>query len=296
MSTSVNQIPELKRIQFFAGQRLTAQDLTDLQDANRELRWLHNRSLHGWGIGIGYAATGERGDTSVTIGPGYAIDCLGRELILTTTVNMTVPATAGNTDGTAAVFFLTISYKDDSDQSALEQRSGVCLPGGTVRLTESPFIQWQQATQVRTGLDIILAQANVLNCQLNTDLVLTVRRSAQPTQQPYIYADQISASDLLWAPLTEVAQTVGITTSIDTSSGNFQAVPAYFVQLVGSRQLSNSTGVQWIITLPSIKDTTPQGFSLEVYIADASSGQLSTDPTTLPTTLQWTVVWMGVEG
>lgn len=53
-------IPELKRIQFFNGQRLTAGDMTELQRANRELRWLHNRSLHGWGIGTGYGVAGER--------------------------------------------------------------------------------------------------------------------------------------------------------------------------------------------------------------------------------------------
>ena len=53
----MNDIPDLERITFFAGQRLLARDLGDLQRADRELRWLHNRSLHTWGIGIGFVFT-----------------------------------------------------------------------------------------------------------------------------------------------------------------------------------------------------------------------------------------------
>jgi hypothetical protein len=76
-------IPELERVTFFPGQQLSAADLTEFERANRELRWLHNRSLHGWGIGIGLGVTGERGDGRVLIDAGYAVDGLGREIILT---------------------------------------------------------------------------------------------------------------------------------------------------------------------------------------------------------------------
>src|SRR5262245_14932559 len=75
-------IPEIERIKFFPGQRLTADDMTDLDVTNAELRWLHNRSLHPWGIGIGLEVSGEKGDTVVTVKPGYAVDILGRELIV----------------------------------------------------------------------------------------------------------------------------------------------------------------------------------------------------------------------
>src|SRR5829696_7000623 len=98
MSTA-QDIPELERIQFFTGQRLTAGDLSELQRANRELRWLHNRSLHGWGMGIGFGVTGERGETAVTVTPGYAIDCRGREIILTETMTLAVPAVAADDSG-----------------------------------------------------------------------------------------------------------------------------------------------------------------------------------------------------
>src|SRR5918996_6138934 len=85
-------IPDIERVTFFTGQRLTEKDLAALQRANRELRWLHNRSLHSWGIGIGLAVAGERGDSAVTVEPGYGVDCLGREIILTERRGIPVPA------------------------------------------------------------------------------------------------------------------------------------------------------------------------------------------------------------
>src|SRR5260370_28597894 len=71
-------VPEVKRNLFFPGQQLTAEDLTDLNLANRELRWLHNRALHGWGIVVGFGAKVARRASVVTVEPGDAVDCLGR--------------------------------------------------------------------------------------------------------------------------------------------------------------------------------------------------------------------------
>src|SRR5215831_10271735 len=131
-------VPSLERITFFTGQRLTAPDLAALQRAHRELRWLHNRSLHGWGIGIGLAVTGERGDSAVKVEPGYGIDCLGREIILTEARMRTVPAVAAAPGGGEAIYYLVAVYLSDEDQEVSERRPGVCLPEGTVRLTEEP--------------------------------------------------------------------------------------------------------------------------------------------------------------
>ena len=72
----------LERIQFFNGERLFATDLQTLEAFNREMRWLHNQSLHQPGVGSGYAVAGNVGDRQVTVSPGYALDSLGREIIL----------------------------------------------------------------------------------------------------------------------------------------------------------------------------------------------------------------------
>ena len=57
-------IPKLERITFFSGQGLRAKDLAALQEAQRELRWLHNRSLHQWGIGVGLGVRADRDGTT----------------------------------------------------------------------------------------------------------------------------------------------------------------------------------------------------------------------------------------
>jgi hypothetical protein len=303
MSAATSAIPDLKRIQFFTGQRLTAQDLTDVQDENRELRWLHNRSLHGWGIGIGYAVSGEAGDTAVTISPGYAIDCLGRELILTESVTMTVPATAGVSSGgkvAPATFFLTISYLDDPGQSTVESRPGVCLPGGTVRLTEGPLIQWQQFKDIADGMNVILAEASVLNCQLNAPLGLDVRRSARPAQQPYIAAGQLTPAEITWVQVPG-----GIRARVDTSASQFGAVPAYFAHVMGPRQVRIGSGefvtVFFLITVAMVDNPAQDGFFCDVLLLmfDKNNAVVAFDPvniTELIPALQWTIVWMGIEG
>lgn len=302
MSTSTG-IPDLKRIEFFTGQRLTAQDMTDEQDVNRELRWLHNRSLHGWGIGIGYGVAGEAGDTKVIIAPGYAIDCLGRELILTTAVTMTVPATAGIASGSAiapAIYYLTASYLDDAGQGTVERRPGVCLPAGTVRLTEGPLLEWRQFKDVQNGINVILAEASILNCQLNAPLGLNVRRPARPPDQPHIAAGQLAPPVISWLPVAG-----GIRAHIDTSAAQFRSVPAYFAHVMGPRQIALATGAAggqlFLVTVPLVSNPTPAAFDCDVLLLmfNANNAVVGVDPSlygAIIGAIQWTVVWMGVEG
>ena len=57
----------VERLRYFDGQRLFADDLQGVEAFNREMRWLHNRSLHQPGIGSGLAVAGRRGDREVRI-------------------------------------------------------------------------------------------------------------------------------------------------------------------------------------------------------------------------------------
>src|SRR3954454_12726023 len=79
----LDETAAIERLRFFDGQRLFASDLQGIEAFNREMRWLHNRSLHQPGIGKGFAVTGRRGDREVRIGAGYALDDQGREIVLT---------------------------------------------------------------------------------------------------------------------------------------------------------------------------------------------------------------------
>jgi hypothetical protein len=298
--SAATDIPDLLRIQFFNGQRLTAADFAALQRSNRELRWLHNRSLHGWGIGIGYGVAGERGESSVSVAPGYAIDCLGRELILTEPVVMTVPAVASASDGSPGTYYLTATYKQDSAQEVAEERPGVCLPGGTVRLTEGPLISWRQQKDITDGIDIILAQAAILNCQLDAPLNVAVRRAARPSQQPYIAAGQTLPASTVWSLKFEAGVPVGITARVDTTAARFQVTPVYFAHLMGTRTITTPAGPQFAATLVAISQPAAGGFNCDVYLPAATTGDTVfldvKEVQSLLNALPWSVVWMGIEG
>src|SRR5688572_33219022 len=69
-----------ERVHFFDGQLLGRDDFRAEQDYHRRMRYLHNRLLHGWGVVEGFAVDAD--DGGVPVGPGVAIDSLGRELVL----------------------------------------------------------------------------------------------------------------------------------------------------------------------------------------------------------------------
>jgi hypothetical protein len=242
----------------------------------------------------------------VTVAPGYAIDCLGRELILTQPITLPVPAVAGVSAGAKvapATFFLTISYLDDAFQPTLESRPGVCLPAGTVRLAEGPLVQWQQLKDIQDGINVILAEASVLNCQLNAPLGLDVRRNARPAEQPYINAGQVPPAAITWTPVAG-----GIATRVDTSAAKFAATPAYFAHVVGLRQVKVfATGTTEVFTqynlvsVPIVELPAPDSFVLQVVLLmfNASNAVVAVPPAdvlNIIPVLDWTIVWMGIEG
>lgn len=296
--TGKADIPELERATFFPGQRLTDSDLTQLQSAQQELRWLHNRALHSWGIGIGLAVTGERGATAVSIEPGYGVDCQGREIILTEFRMITVPAVAGGPGGAERIYYLVAAYQSNNEQKIAEQRSGVCFPGGTVRLSEEPLIEWREPDKLLDGHELVLAQAWIKNCQLSRPLFLASRRYARPAQQPYIAMGQTNTGATAWKLWGEGADDLGVFTGVDTSTARFTTTPNYIAHVAGDRYLLNDAGLEVLISgIASVTDATPDGFTLRIR-THVERGQIRGDnlPTFLSESLRWYVVWMGIEG
>src|SRR5229473_902451 len=125
-SMSIYGTQFLERIQFFNGERLFASDLQALESFNREMRWLHNQSLHQAGVGSGFSVMGNVGDSQVVITPGYALDSQGEEIILTQKLVLPIPSVADNGSGGSVFYDLTVSYPQDSDLKASETRVGTC--------------------------------------------------------------------------------------------------------------------------------------------------------------------------
>lgn len=317
-----NDIPELERPAFFDGQRLTAADLTAVQAYHRELRWLHNRSLHNWGIAFGLAVTGLRGERTVRIQPGYALDCKGRDLILSEPLEMSIPPEAGDGSGGPALYYLTASYAEDADLTP-QTRNGTCGSSGAVRRPEEPIIRWQNPDDTSgdgrftQGIDVVLASIKVQNCQLLTDISGSERRDAVPAQQPYVAAGQTKAGKTtwkLWPPEGIQEQFLGITTTVTTTDAGFRTTPRYQAHVIGPRVFSvlmnnepfevvldgytqilkpGAASFDLVMTLPQGRIgnqvLNPQEILTEELMDRLSSNTAADD-------LGWIVVWMGVEG
>jgi hypothetical protein len=298
----MSEIPELERIVFFQGELLTAADLTTLDSNNRELRWLHNRSLHNWGIGFGLDVQGAAGATFVSVNPGYAIDRLGREIILSNPVRVPIPAVAG-----PATYYLVANYVDDAGQTTEEMRDSsgcgcastcACSMSGAVRLSNNPAILWKTVAQLVFGIDVILGQVLIQNCTLNQAPSAAVRRYATCGSAFFFRANQVSAADIQWAVWQQGGINIGFTAAIDTSSAKFQTAPRYMAQIVGSRSGSGFIVVDFV----SITDESPKGFTLQVALPALSANinpPAVTNAVAGPQILKqlgWSVSWMGVEG
>ena len=76
----------MERNRFFTGKFMTARDLRAEQGYFLSRHRMHNRLLHGWGIVCGLRVMPhpdpQCADRWVMVGPGVAIDCCGRELVL----------------------------------------------------------------------------------------------------------------------------------------------------------------------------------------------------------------------
>lgn len=266
----------IERLQFFDGQRLFASDLQGIEAFNREMRWEHNRNLHQPGIGNGFAVAGKKGDREVTIGPGYAADVIGREIILTQNQVEPIPPIAGDKNGNPVLYYLTVAYPDDADLEETERREGICRTSGTVRLKEEPVFCWVRLSEtlqpiepkaqqeISAGMRLILALAEVLNCQLEKDLSIGQRLSARPSRQPYICCGMADPTEwIIWAfanaPIDfdklEASATllghgvktgltlfslpfifpVGLSAQVDTSDCGFLTTPCYSARIDGPR-------------------------------------------------------------
>ena len=80
-----------RRVRFFAGRVLTADDLNEEQDYHRQKHRRHVRALHGHGVVDGLHVTIDADGETLTIEPGLAIDPSGNEVCLADAIRIAVP-------------------------------------------------------------------------------------------------------------------------------------------------------------------------------------------------------------
>jgi hypothetical protein len=289
-------IPNLVRPAFFEGQRLTADDLAAAQEYSRELRWLHNRSLHGWGIALGLAAHGIPGERTVRVSPGHALDCAGRELVLESARVLAVPASSSGT------YDLTIAYADDS---VLEQvpRRGACGTEGATRIVDDVLVRWIETNgkdPFRPGLDVVLARATVAGCALET-LSLHERDELDPGG-PYVAAGQTTPRATPWRLWPDETYPAGLGATVSTAEGGFTTTPVYQARLAGARRYRTTI----VEGHPVVSAAAPESFEFAFLIPTGDSlfsaageavNALGLDEVLAAANdeLEWHVVWLGVE-
>lgn len=321
----------VERSTFFDGQRLFASDLQGVEEFNRQMRWLHNQSLHQPGIGAGFAVSGAKGDREVSIQPGYAIDSSGREIVLTETMVLAVPPVAGDNFGAPVFFDLTVSYPDERALNVAETRQGVCgtPAAGAIRLRETPMFCWVRLgpapdrlptkenealrDALTSGAFLRLARAQVLNCKLEQPLSLAQRRNARPAAQPYAFSGTVGKVD--WSVQLADASGFGvqIVADVDTTKAAFRTTPSYSAQVMGSREFTFDVGTKKVARLLDgfvmLLGANASGFTFSLLVPDSLLSKFppseeDPDPTkasdfkdqlTKKVVDQWSIDWIGVE-
>lgn len=297
-------IPAVERPAFFDGQQLAPGDLDAINRYHRELRWLHNRTLHNWGIAVGMAVQGAKRDRQVTVAPGFAVDCRGREILLLEATTLPVPAVAGT--GAPVIWYLTASYIGDADLPVTESRGGVCTGTGAVRRAERPRLRWQRpnemnpATAYRRGLDIILATVEIEGCVLAAAASPADRCYAAGDGRPLVAAGATPEGGTEW---TLLAGGTGVETIVDTSAAGFGRTPVYLAHLVGVRAQASLNRILdgfGSVMLAERNHFTfrvlmPRNLQLPPFTLNPAAAFTPALPVTLRDTLRWSVTWTGIE-
>jgi hypothetical protein len=287
-----------ERSRFFDGERLAAEDLLAAQSYERDLRWLHNRTLHPWGVGRGLSVSGERGDRSVTVGAGYALDCLGRDIVVAQDTVVQVPPVPSGT------YLLTVSWAEQVEP--VTQRQGSCGTNGIVRLPEQGLVRWQNPKATETdarytvGQDVVLAEVKVTGCAL-TGPPDTGRRNDAAVDCPYVGAGSTTAGETQWRLWPDDSSPCGVATTVSTVSAAFATAPRYQVSLLGERTFQALDGTTAVVDGPVSLDA-PTASSVDVCVELMGFGELNPievlDPSFLDRLrdeLGWHVSWIGVE-
>ncbi len=307
----------VERLQFFNGQRLFAADLQQLEAFHRTMRELHNASCHQAGLGAGLAVCGEPGDREVVVGPGYALDVDGHEIVLSRDHTEPVPPVDGDPDGTPAVYDLVISYPDDDLLEVVETRAGICAPRGAVRLREEPVFCWVRLREdgsgvlspentalgqdIAVGRRLVLARAEVQHCKLKR-LSIAERRNARPPTQPMIACGRAApAWQVTMGPSSIFGlPSLSLEATISTKTAGFINTPCYSARLDGPRDFEvtnfgNSIGFQADGFL-SIHSAKPDEFTVRVIVPGLFPNLFLVDVDDLETFFSvWTIEWMGVD-
>jgi hypothetical protein len=140
-----------KRPNYYTHQFLQEQDFKDEQKYHIDMRRMHNRIFHSWGIAEGLEVR-RHGEHEITISPGVAIDGEGREIVLLNSVTRSLSSLKNDSHA-----FITIAYGERMDDADHQSAGGV---EGHTRVTETPVFEEKKSLPPADGAVITLARVH----------------------------------------------------------------------------------------------------------------------------------------
>jgi hypothetical protein len=187
----------IKRLNYFQGQFLHAQDFIDEQNYHIESLQYHNNYLHTWGVAGGLEVEGS--DRKITVRKGLAVDSEGRQIILDTDRVIDLAAFPS----TLKTRYITIAYHDENTDPVNE--TGV---DGRKRKTEEPAIECKDVKPQDQLAALILAEVT-----LNNDLMVERIDNTTLRKNAGIIAGDLEVKSVTFPPLKNPVK-------IERTSGN----------------------------------------------------------------------------
>jgi hypothetical protein len=241
------QIP-FDRVTYRDGQLLASRDLQDDVTGDQRLRSLHTRYLHEtWGIALGFTVMAAAGSASVRVGPGYALDAAGQELLLAESLDIDVPDTTSRVE-----LVLVMNYQPNSAFQARPDLPLVCISGGLDPRLERPLFAWRTLETLKLGLDVPLAKLVAQQGALLAPPDLEVRRNASRMIRPHIGFGTVEFSPPLDTSIGEI--------QVDTSDAGFAGTPSYMATLSAVDPAAPALFLAYVNTFSYLDRTTPASF------------------------------------
>jgi len=238
MNTPRDLAVPLERITWRDGQLLTSYDIRDEARNSDRFRHLHIHYLHRtWGVveGLNVVIVG---GLNAVVSPGYALDIQGHELLLP--VGAAVAAPAGVTAATTTYMVITGAGSRGTSCRCSEtpqvNLTTLCPGAKNSIALEQGELAWKTVTEVRPGIDILLARVLITNGRFASGADTSVQRRAAALAQPRIWSEATAPGQTGWTDGSE-GPVQNISATVDTSAAGFVTTPAYFAWLAGTTEV-----------------------------------------------------------
>jgi hypothetical protein len=333
---------DFERFIYRQGQLLASRDFRDQGRMEAARRWMHNSAMHNaWGVAVGYEFSSpeeSQGDSQetiweLTIQPGIAYDCFGRELILPQTTSLSLSQSDFPESDGLQKLILVASYREPGRQPARIH----CVGSASSVPFPSPLLRWKPEGDLHYGLEVPILVATLTNNTLTNNKTVSVRRYAasqfHPQARPRIASGQTVPGQTAWRTWTVLIENngansddLGLEVDIDTSDAGFQRTPCYFAWLTWplSALFEDSFSLEMgssLLPFTNLANEKPDSFTFRVFsseLLDADTGEeTSTAPMSVNIALlaairqpsantenivvlanryRLTVRWLGIEG